>query len=157
MANITAARAIRSYGKDSPPVREVGVAASTVLYHGGMVGLSSGSLVPASQSVAAIGVIDIQAWDDQTKTGQSEGSTPSTWPNKIDNSAGNAGDRKALVRQGIYAMDNKGADPVVLADVGSTCYVEDDHTVRHTSSGSVAAGKVMGLTEDGLVLVKFSV
>ncbi len=157
MPNLSAARPIRQYGKADKPLRAAPVAASTTLYHGGMVGKNSG-VVPASQSVPAIGVVDIESWDDVNAQGVSSGTLPTpTWPIKIDNSTGAEGARRCLVQQGVFAFDNKVADPVVADDVGANCYVEDDHTVRHTSSGSVVAGKVMGLTEDGQVLVKFSV
>lgn len=70
-----------------------------------------------------------------------------------DNTAGADGAKKVEVRRGQFPFDNKAGDLVVQADVGSLCYIEDNCTVRHTASGSSAAGKVIGINDDGQVVV----
>lgn len=42
---------------------------------------------------------------------------------------------------------NSGSDPVVAADVGNACYIEDDQTVSHTSTGKSIAGRVMAIDD----------
>lgn len=42
-------------------------------------------------------------------------------------------------------LANSGSDPVVQGDIGNVCYIEDNQTVCHTSTGKSIAGRVMGI------------
>ena len=158
MAALTAAKPITQLGEDTAPMlRDVPVKDGVVIYHGAMVGVAGdGYWAPASTTVAALGVADLEAWDDQARSGQASVQNETTG-NKIDNSAGADDARQFVVRQGIFKMANKGGDLVTRAMVGATVYVEDDQTVRLTATGSVAAGKLWGFADDGLPLVRVQV
>lgn len=154
MAALTAARPITQLGADTMPMtRAAGVLANAIIYHGAMVGLSSGYYAPATQAIAAIGVADLEAWDDQKQFGQAsvQNATPGV---KIDNTGGANDARKLVVRHGVFKMNNKAGDLVTRALIGALVYVEDDQTVRLTAAGSVAAGRLIGFADDGLPLVK---
>ena len=60
------------------------------------------------------------------------------------------------VVSGIYLFDNSLSSPVVAGAVGSTCYVEDEHTVATVASNSNIAGKVVEVNSAG-VYVKVGV
>lgn len=71
----------------------------------------------------------------------------------VDNSAGAAGAKSVLVRRNkAFKWLNHGADPVVQADLGATCYIVDDQTVAKTNGGNTrsAAGKVIQVDADGI-------
>jgi hypothetical protein len=151
MPALTASRQI-SQGDGPNFLKKAPVKASTVIYHGGMVGRSSGYWAPATTAIAPLGVADLSNWDDQNATGQ-QSSWGATTFNKIDNSAGADGARHFNVRLGVFKMNNKGGDLVDETMIGGLCYVENDNTVRKTSTSSVAAGIVVGIDEDGGVFV----
>lgn len=70
-----------------------------------------------------------------------------------DNSAGNAGDLTIKVRRiKAFKWKNSGADAIVQADLGKTCYVVDDETVAKTNGTNTrsAAGKVIKIDSDGV-------
>jgi hypothetical protein len=70
-----------------------------------------------------------------------------------DNSAGAASAITVLVRRKqAFKWLNHGADLVVQADLGKTCYVVDDQTVAKTNgtASRSAAGKVVGVESDGV-------
>jgi len=71
----------------------------------------------------------------------------------VDNTAGANGAKTVRVdRKEAYKFANLGADPVVQADLGKTCYIVDDQTVAKTNGGATrsAAGKVVGIDADGV-------
>lgn len=71
----------------------------------------------------------------------------------VDNTAGADGDVAVLVRRGkAFKFLNSGADPIVQASIGLTCYIVDDQTVAKTSDTAArsAAGKVVGIDADGV-------
>lgn len=74
---------------------------------------------------------------------------------KVDNSGGAAGAANVEYRQGIFAFENAGADPVTQAGVGKLCFVLDDQTVAATDGAGTRsrAGIVDGL-EGGRVWVR---
>jgi len=75
----------------------------------------------------------------------------------VDNSGGSAGDLSAMVRLGkAVKWANSGTDPIAQADVGGTCYVEDDGTVAKTNGSNTlsAAGTILGVESDGVWVVK---
>ena len=55
-----------------------------------------------------------------------------------------------------FYWSNSETDPVTQADIGSNCYVEDDHTVSMDSSGTSVAGLALGFL-DGKVAVRHPV
>lgn len=69
---------------------------------------------------------------------------------EVDNSAGSDGDKSVKVRRGVFKFANKGADAVDQAMLLSSCYIEDDATVRKTSASTSAAGKVISVESDGV-------
>jgi hypothetical protein len=69
----------------------------------------------------------------------------------VDNSAGADGALTVTVRRKkAFKWKNSGTDAVVQADLGKTCYIEDDQTVSHTATGKSIAGKVIQLDSDGV-------
>jgi predicted RecA/RadA family phage recombinase len=155
MAALTAARKI--VHKDGPDWIEVGVKNTAVIYHGAMVGLSTSGIqaVPASTTVAPIGVADLQTSPDPTpRTGQASVYGETTGQSITGTSDGS---HFFLARQGTFKMLNKAGDLVTTALLGKDVYVEDDQTVRATASGSVVAGKLVGFDDDGLPFVNIGV
>lgn len=59
---------------------------------------------------------------------------------------------KPRVKSGLFKWANNGAgsDPVVAADEGGLCYIEDDFNVCHTATGKSAAGRVYKVDSDGV-------
>ena len=71
----------------------------------------------------------------------------------VDNSAGADGAKTVEIRRKkAFKFANHGADPVVQADIGKSCYIVDDQTVAHSSDTAArsVAGKVLGLEADGV-------
>jgi stage V sporulation protein SpoVS len=67
--------------------------------------------------------------------------------------AGANGAKTVLVRRKqAFKWLNHGADLVVQADLGKTCYIVDDQTVAKTTGGATrsAAGRVIGIDSDGV-------
>jgi len=55
---------------------------------------------------------------------------------RVDNSAGAAGDATLRYLPGCYPYDNSaGADEITAADIGNKCFVVDDQTVAKTDNG----------------------
>lgn len=133
------------------------VAASVVIYHGAMVGkvgnAADGYWTPASATVTPLGVADLGAYDDVTRTGQAS-VFAETRGQKVDNSAGADGDRHIAVRRGVFKMKNKAGDLVTEVHIGGVVSVEDDQTVRATAAATVTAGILLGFDDrDNLPLV----
>ena len=104
--------------------------ASTTIYQGSLVALNAGYAAPGA---TATGLIVAGRAKKTTVNAGADGST-----GLIE------------IEEGIFKWDNSGGDPVVAADVGSLCYITDDHTVCHTSTGKSSAGKVIQLDSDGV-------
>jgi len=71
----------------------------------------------------------------------------------VDNSSGADGDKNVMVRRGkSFKWKNSGTDAVTQAELGKTCYIEDDETVAKTDGTSTrsAAGTVVGIDSDGV-------
>ncbi|OOZ41662.1 hypothetical protein BOW53_03000 [Solemya pervernicosa gill symbiont] len=67
---------------------------------------------------------------------------------QVDNSAGVDGDLNIKVRRGkAFKFKNSGTDAVTQAELGKSCYIEDDETVAKTDgTGTLSAcGKVVGI------------
>lgn len=72
---------------------------------------------------------------------------------QVVNNPGANGAKSVLVRRRkAFKWLNHGADAVVQADLGKTCYIVDDQTVAKTSGTSTrsAAGTVVGVDSDGV-------
>lgn len=98
------------------------VAAATRIHAGALVALdASGNAVPATA----------------TATQRTRGVAQEA----VDNSAGAAGDKRVLIRRGVFRFTNSaGGDLIARADIGADCYVVDDETVAKTN-GSGARPK----------------
>lgn len=130
MAGLNSARSTPERAGD---ILSFPVAASVKPIQGGLAVLAAGYVKPG---VAATGLIAVGRFE-QT----------------VDNGSGSAGAKTALVRPGIFKFDNSAdADLIAQAEVGTTCYVVDDHTVAKTdgSGGRSAAGKVVAVETDGV-------
>lgn len=114
--------------------RTLPVEAAKLIYSGALVMVdASGNAVPGA---TAIGLI---------AAGRAEA--------RADNSAGAAGAITVRVRRGVFAFDNSSAaDAISNANIGSTVYVVDDHTVALTNGTNTrsAAGTVHHVDADGV-------
>lgn len=128
---MTALAADRNTPYQDAELIAVPMAAATTIYAGSLVAANaSGYAVPGSTAttLTALGRAEEQAVN-----------------------AGSAGDKTVLVRRGkAFQFANDGSDPVVQGDLGKSCYITDDQTVSHTSTGKSVAGKVMGLDSAGV-------
>lgn len=127
MAALTKDRDTQRLG-DTATLTLVGllIGASTKLYKGGIVAVNA-----AGYAVIGSATTGLKAAGVAQKT--------------YDNSSGADGAFGVEARAGVFLMDNYGTDPVVQGDVGANCYIYDDHTVRHTSTGMSVAGIVTQL------------
>lgn len=112
----------------------IGVAASTKIYTGGMVAVNaSGYAVPAAPSIS------------NTIVGKSE--------EYVDNSSGVNAAKTINIGTGIYRFDNGiVANAVADDDIGKIAYAFDDHTVWvHNNSGTLPpAGRVYDVDSSGV-------
>lgn len=120
-----------SNGDVLPEILSFKMAATTTIYAGSIVMLDGGYAKPGASAASKIAV----------------GRAEETVVN-----AGDAGAAEIKVRRGVFKFGNNaaGSDPVVAADVGSACYIEDDFNVCHTATSKTPAGKVIRLDSDGV-------
>lgn len=138
MTAIAAARNTNKYNADvCPELISVPVAASTLIYQGGLVGLDANGRAVSGTSVATSRVLGMAI-------------------EKADNSTGSAGAISVRVRQGVYYFANSAStDAIVAADVGRWCYVVDDQTVARSSGNGarLRAGIVIDVNStDGVAV-----
>lgn len=72
---------------------------------------------------------------------------------QVDNTGGADGAKAVNIRRKkAFKWKNHGADAIVQADLGKTCYIVDDETVAKTDGTATrsAAGKVVGIDSDGV-------
>lgn len=70
-----------------------------------------------------------------------------------DNSNGNDGTICVNVQRGGWLWDNTtGDNAVTQANILQECYILDDHTVTMLAEGSSAAGKVLGIDGDQVIV-----
>jgi hypothetical protein len=99
-------------------VRRGDVAAATLIYAGAIVMRdAAGNLIEGQTATGLVGV------------GRAE--------ERVDNSAGSAGDLTCDYRPGVYRFANSAAaDLIAKADIGNLCYAVDDQTVAKTNGSS---------------------
>ena len=68
----------------------------------------------------------------------------------VNNTGANGALSVTVRRKKAFLWKNSGTDAVVQADLGKTCYIEDDQTVCHTVTGKSIAGKVISVGTDGI-------
>lgn len=72
----------------------------------------------------------------------------------VDNSAGNAGDKRADIQRGVWGpfKNSASGDLIALTEVGKDCYIVDDETVAKTNGTNTrsVAGKVYDVDADGV-------
>jgi len=136
MAALTADRlgsVSRSGDRREPPV-----AAATLIFAGAMVGITTGNVAVPGAATATLKIIGVAA-------------------ERVDNSAGAAGDKRVKAMTGIWRFANSSAgDLIALTDIGSPCYAVDDQTVAKTHNGNTRpiAGTIFDVDAQG-VWVKF--
>lgn len=113
---------------DSP--NQLGVKASTKIYGGSLCVNDAGVAAPGR---TATGLLVLGVARKQ-----------------YDNSAGSAGDIIGEFDHGDYVFVNDGSDAVVVGDIGALCYIVDDQTVCHTSTGKSIAGRVVAINPPGI-------
>lgn len=124
MANLTAERIAREF---AGRLLRLEVAASSKVYAGAMVAVSSGKAVPASASAAPVGVAQNTA------------------------SAG----EYVLVKEGVFGMDNDDAAAANVG--GSVYVKDDHTVTKTGTAGTTAvAGKLLGFDENGQAIVKIT-
>lgn len=110
------------------------VAAATTIFAGALVMRNAaGDLIEGQTATGLVGV------------GRAE--------ERVDNSAGSAGDLTCDYRPGIYPFANSaGADEITKADIGALAYAVDDQTVAKTdgSSSRSPAGVVVMIDTAGV-------
>jgi hypothetical protein len=62
------------------------------------------------------------------------------------------GIKTVKVKEGVFLLDNLSTNLVTVAQIGDSCYIHDDHTVRQTSNGGVSpvAGYVRDVDSSGV-------
>ena len=125
---------IQKAGSD---LRKIPMAANVKVFAGGIAVIDAGYVKPG---VTGLNLIAVGRFEES-----------------VDNTGGAAGAKSALVRGGIFRVDNLAGDLIVQADLGKDCFVTDDQTVSKTNGGSTksVAGKVWDIDVDG-VFVKLS-
>lgn len=127
MANLTAPRSTTKLYSNT--LRNLPVAAATLIHQGSLVAIDDGFAVPARAEAGLVAA------------GRAEFGA--------DNRSGAAGDASVEVQRGVYAWENDPAAPVTQALVGKPCFVLDDQTV--SASGAPDAGGVPTRPEAGIV------
>lgn len=111
------------------------VAAGATIYEGALVALNAtGYAQPAAQATGLTAIGRAEAF--------------------ADNSGGADGAISVQVRRGAFLWENDPttANAVTQALVGKSCYILDDSTVTAVADGSSEAGKVLGITDDGVTV-----
>jgi hypothetical protein len=107
------------------------IAAATIIYAGSLVAVdAAGNAVPATDAAGL----------------RVKGRAEAT----VDNTLGLAGDQTISVKRGVFQYANSGTHAVSAADVGGTCYIEDEATVASSSTNKIAAGKVVSIDDSGV-------
>ncbi len=135
MGALSAARDTRKKGAEQGFMHSLKMTDNKKIYPGALCVVTSGYCKPGVTETAGIAVGRAKALADNTVTGHTTGGI------------------SAEVEEGTFCWDNSATDPVVQADVGNLCYIEDDHTVSHTDTNQSVAGVVVGIEPDGQIAV----
>jgi hypothetical protein len=140
MAALTTGRLVKQLADKT--TRRFGVAATTVCWEGGMVGLSGVG--------AAAVAVPMSAAANLKCVGVADGTA--------DNRTGVAGALTVDVDLGLFLMNNDANDPVTIADIGNPVYASDDNTVSKTNGGNTKsqAGVLFNIDPTGAAWVLFS-
>ena len=116
--------------------RRIPVAAAAKIFQGGLAMLQGGFAAPGAVAVGCLAL------------GMAEAT--------VDNTGGAAGALSVDIDTGVFCFDNSATDPVTTANIGSTCYIVDDHTVGATNGTNTRspAGEVFNVDASG-VWVRF--
>ncbi len=109
------------------------MAAAVLIYAGALVARdAAGNAIPGATAVGLLGA----------------GRAVET----VDNSLGLAGATEVEIDKGTFRFDNLGADPVTIANIGSSCFIVDDQTVAATDGGATRsiAGTVFDVDAQGV-------
>lgn len=111
---MTALSQDRNTPRAAGDIKSLGVAAAMLIYAGAIVMRNAaGHAVKGATALNLVGVGC--AWE------------------RVDNSAGAAGDQAIRVRAGIFRFANSAAgDAITIADIGKPCFAVDDQTVAKT-------------------------
>jgi hypothetical protein len=142
MAALTAPRNTRRFGPDQsvPVLLSLLIADNVKIYPGALVVLnSSGYAEPATAAASKIAV------------GRCASNTI------LDNTvAGHAaGALNVPIDCGAFLWDNKAGDLLTQAQAGGPAWIEDDHTVRLTSTSSSCAGRFLGFEGTQCIVATF--
>ncbi|EES73454.1 hypothetical protein POTG_01749 [Paenibacillus sp. oral taxon 786 str. D14] len=69
-----------------------------------------------------------------------------------DNTQGEDGDIRIVVRRGVFKWNNAASGPVTERDVLKPCYMNDDESVTITETDSSVAGKIIGIDGDQVIV-----
>ena len=125
---LTKARNTIQQGADTIVLK---VKASTKIYEGSIVVVEGGYAVPGKKATGLIAA------------GRAE--------ELIDNIGAN-GAQSIRVKRGAFLFENDITNPVTDAHTLGTCYIVDDETVTSLATGASAAGKVLGLDGDQVIV-----
>jgi len=114
-------------------VVQVKLAASTKVYAGGMAALNAAGYGINAADVAGANVIGV-------------------FEEQVDNSAGAAGAKTALIRRGkAFYLKNSATNAVVQANMFTSVYVEDNETVSSDGgTNDIVAGMCVGFDSGGV-------
>lgn len=71
---------------------------------------------------------------------------------EADNTDGAAGAASVEIERGPFLVANDTTNPVTRAHIGGTVYVVDDNTVGSSATSTIAAGKCLDVTPEGVVV-----
>ncbi len=137
MSNATANRILKPYGQGGRPVT-LPVDAGSHIYAGTMVAQLDATAMLVPGSTASSGPCIGVATHEQDATSGSDGDL-----------------RCAIQTDSIFIFPNSSGAPCAESTLfGSPVYMEDDHTIAKTNSGSLqTAGYFMGMEPDGTVRI----
>jgi hypothetical protein len=112
----------------------LGIAANKKIFAGSLVARdAAGNATPGAAATTLIGV----------------GRAAET----VDNTGGAAGALQVPIDKGTFHFANSAGDPITVADIGNTCYIEDDETVSKTNAGGntqSVAGTIYDVDANGV-------
>jgi hypothetical protein len=131
---MTALTADRNTPEIAGAIRAGAIAASTLIYAGALVMRdASGNIVQGKTATGLVGC------------GRAE--------ERVDNSAGSAGDLTVKFRPGVFRFANSAStDEITKAEIGAKCYAVDDQTVAKTDGTATRspAGLIEGVDASGV-------